>query len=1047
MKKRTVQFLGLIEVLILLGALALFILSNPNSLTMFINYTTKELGISYNKVSGNLLQTVTLKDIRYLDKPLAKEASINWNIKALFTASIKIDEIIIKDLNIPLTKKWINDLNHKFATKDKTKIKSIPTIEISEVVFSALPFDDGNISVQRIELQANNIKGNLQHIDIGSLSFLTQNNYADITAIAKLQKGVLSFEKLWLEKIDVKKVIKLIDTFKQNDTNKTQNTKSRQTFIKKIKADEIIVNILPLSGGHYFIKNSTITCKQLVSDLKNIDAKHIYIDTSTNIWTFSSDGKIKKNKLYTNAKIDVNETYFKRFVPFFDFKKLNPFTLQMEVDSKELKANIQAKTDSLLIRKYKKYGVSIPKIKAFAQFDFQFLKLDGEINATLKSNYTKDIALNSRIYYHDGFTYDGIARIPQTKALPKLVEKLLKQAQITFYGNTNKITAYLKTPLIKAKYDGANYKKEYLHVSIPSVTPTLFDQNLTKNFNKIKGKFDANIPIDFNHILPLNIDYSLISNALDINGSAKYKKAFNTKANISLSKNTIIKELLPKLKAKALFPMNINLSYTKNQASIQTKAKWINTNISYELKSSACDAVVNLNDQTLNLKGMIDKKFSIYLNSPSLRELQDNFAHIYQFKKLPLDGALFLKTTISDKSKIDTAIKSKWLVYEYKPNHFAFAEKVRLNVSYEKNRLTLHNYYFSTYLDRDRIFFANRPSSANIKNKQIKIVHLWINDALSIKGKYNLSKGLGTLKAFAKNYHYNDLEGNFYFDTKLTMLLQKHLTKVEGFLQLNKGVITYEHRKEHYVQDEDIIIIQKQKKHQEQSKNNIAVDISIKTKTPITYKIPNTKVKIESDLKLWKEPKQKLELLGILRVPKGIHTEGDKEFEIEPSEILFSGPILNPYLNIRAFHESDPYKIYININGQLDAPLINFSSTPYLTQSDILSILLFNSTTNELVSGSQDRSKTAISMFGNAFAKEIVQNFGIKLDKLVLSTTQEGKLGIEVGKKLSKKITLIYINDIVQTIKVRYKMSDHFESDFVFSPDNSGVDIIYKDEY
>ena len=193
--------------------------------------------------------------------------------------------------------------------------------------------------------------------------------------------------------------------------------------------------------------------------------------------------------------------------------------------------------------------------------------------------------------------------------------------------------------------------------------------------------------------------------------------------------------------------------------------------------------------------------------------------------------------------------------------------------------------------------------------------------------------------------------------------------------------------------------------------------------------------------------RQPLELLGIVRILSGTHTQNGKEFELENSEILFGGDPLNPILNIRALHRSDPYTIHVNINGQLDTPSINFSSTPYLNQSDILSILLFNSTTQDLIGGNQDSSKTAISMFGTLFANEIVQNFGIKLDRLVLTTTEEGTIGVEIGKKLSKNVTIIYINDIVQTIKIRYKLSNHFEADFLFSPENNGIDIIYKDEY
>ncbi len=180
---------------------------------------------------------------------------------------------------------------------------------------------------------------------------------------------------------------------------------------------------------------------------------------------------------------------------------------------------------------------------------------------------------------------------------------------------------------------------------------------------------------------------------------------------------------------------------------------------------------------------------------------------------------------------------------------------------------------------------------------------------------------------------------------------------------------------------------------------------------------------------------------------KGTHVETEKEFSVQSGEILFAGAIFNPFLNISVSHLSDPYKILININGLLDAPIINFSSTPFLTQSDILSILLFNSTTEDLMSSNGDTSKAAISMFGNTFAKELVENFGIKLDKLVLLTTQEGGFGLMVGKKISKRITLLYINDIVQTIKIKYQNSRRFETDFTFSPNRSGIDFLYKNEY
>ena len=157
--------------------------------------------------------------------------------------------------------------------------------------------------------------------------------------------------------------------------------------------------------------------------------------------------------------------------------------------------------------------------------------------------------------------------------------------------------------------------------------------------------------------------------------------------------------------------------------------------------------------------------------------------------------------------------------------------------------------------------------------------------------------------------------------------------------------------------------------------------------------------------------------------------------------------MLNPYLALRAKYTNDPYVINIDVTGTLDAPIINFSSSPYLSQSDILSMLLFSSTTDSLFESKSSSSNQAISMLGNTFAKEIVKNFGLTLDKLVISTNEEGGLGIEIGKKISKKITVIYINDIVQSIKVRYQHSDNFETDLMLSPESSGIDFIYKSEH
>ena len=87
-----------------------------------------------------------------------------------------------------------------------------------------------------------------------------------------------------------------------------------------------------------------------------------------------------------------------------------------------------------------------------------------------------------------------------------------------------------------------------------------------------------------------------------------------------------------------------------------------------------------------------------------------------------------------------------------------------------------------------------------------------------------------------------------------------------------------------------------------------------------------------------------------------------------------------------------------------------------------------------------------LSIFGNSLVQGISDNLGIKLDRVNFTTKKDGKLGFEIEKRLNDKVTIMYQNDTVQTIKIKYQNTDEIESDFTFSPEYSGIDIIYKNE-
>ncbi len=1028
----------------------LFALQNPNTLTLFLNYATKELELTYGSVEGNLLKNIRIEDIRYKGEQLTQEAIVDWNIKALLTASLKIDEISIKKLNIPVTQRWIEVLRRKYASSKSRKIH-IPEVEISEIFFSASPFENQSISIDRIELFAKKIKGNLAHADVGFISFLAESNYANITALGDLKNGRLHFEKLWLEKINIDKLIALRKKDKnvtQPSSDKTKSLLERQAIIRKIVADSVVVYIHPWAHGHYQVKSASVALRELnTTDLRNFSAHKIFINADTNIWKLDATGNLKSNTLFATANVVLDDTYFKRFVPFFNHNAITPITVKLQLDQNAIHGDLYARANNtLLISKYRDINLSFPQINAHVDFDFQKLFMRGEINASLASAYTQNATLRGNIFYDHGFFYDGNLSIPHVRRLPTPLPILLKESSVTFKGDTQTINANLQSPLIRAHYGGEDYLHPTLKIRTVRLTPQNLHLKIPDLFQKAYAQIETRFPIRFKHFLPLKPNIQINSNLFDANATAIVDRSFDASVTLKHPQDSLLHEMLPALRQKAIFPANLHINYHNGRLSTTLKNSKLHLSYSYNFQTGITDAMMHHPLHPIHLYGNLSKDCNLSFQTPSLREFQDYLLQFYRFEKLPMDGEIHLQTTLHAMQAADLKLRGKWFVYEYKPAKFLFAEKIDAAAHYEKSRLTLRHYTFNTYLDRDRRFFATKPSSARFKLPHLTIEKFLINDQATVRGFYNINKHNGHLNAGAKNYHYHDIEGDIRFDANIDMTLTKDETDIEGDLFLNEGTITYAPKKTHYVQDEDIIIIQDQKVTVKE-KDTLSLDISVSSRKPIRYKIPDTDLRLALDLKIWKDIDQPLELLGMVKILDGTHLQNGKEFEIESSEIMFGGPPLNPYLNIRALHRSDPYTIYVTITGQLDAPQINFSASPYLTQSDILSLLLFNSTTEELTSSGQDTSKTAISMFGSIFAKEIVRTFGIKLDKLVLTTTEEGKLGVELGKKISKKVTLIYINDIVQTIKIRYKLTDHFESDFVFSPDNSGIDIIYKDEY
>lgn len=146
-----------------------------------------------------------------------------------------------------------------------------------------------------------------------------------------------------------------------------------------------------------------------------------------------------------------------------------------------------------------------------------------------------------------------------------------------------------------------------------------------------------------------------------------------------------------------------------------------------------------------------------------------------------------------------------------------------------------------------------------------------------------------------------------------------------------------------------------------------------------------------------------------------------EKFEIELNDPKGAFP-----LNGRFRFDSNPYKIYIEVQGTLKEPHILLTSDPYLDRSDIISVLLYGRTNDRLVAldsktvGSFDAALAdrAIGLIGIwAFASTPIQSFSynqlsqqytaqLKVTDdttLAVGTNWEQASSLELQKRLSEK--------------------------------------------
>jgi translocation and assembly module TamB len=352
----------------------------------------------------------------------------------------------------------------------------------------------------------------------------------------------------------------------------------------------------------------------------------------------------------------------------------------------------------------------------------------------------------------------------------------------------------------------------------------------------------------------------------------------------------------------------------------------------------------------------------------------------------------------------------------------------------EKN-LTI-SYYGLYFLGHS--LYSTKPSTISFGDKTTTL-SLWLYDTLALRGWYGDKKGSFTLTG--KDFSYSSVEGVARLDVDLDLSIDPDQISTEGSVTLHEGNISYIPRFSTTISDPDIVVVDAPQKKPSFFKEQISLSVKVEGKKPILYQNKELRIHVVPDLTLWKERQKDLQLLGLARITKGYYTPMGEWYEFLPGNLYFYDRPSNPYLDLHIKTMREPYIIYITITGTATNPVILLDSSPPLPPEQILSLLLFGSGSSSILKAIT--GNVLAGAFGGLFFKQILATLGLSIDTLSLTSGTKG-VGIEIGKRIGKKLMVIYKNDEVSTIILRYQINDKIESEVIFGPQKSGASLFYR---
>jgi translocation and assembly module TamB len=1042
---------------IVLGLVVYFAANSPLVIKKVADTFAPDYNISYSRIHGNALTGIEIEDLAYKQESLAKHITLKWNPNGLVKKKIIVNTLEIEKANVDTIKTLIASFSSSDNNESNESKSTEPFdfgVDVYHVSLSIEPFVEQGIRISRLELDVKDITYASDSVSVRALGLHLDTNVTDIVLKASLKKDRLKIKELMIKDVDALALQRLFipDSNESNVSHESdvaateEDTTSKDEPVnplipKWVQIDTLEVSILPLVYDPVDIKHLKLTGRDAVFDVEKLLLQQANLDLngSTNLSDILYQTKVKNNKLIGNVDFKPKKALFELYELPLRREAIGNIVLDLNVSEEEVTTDLRIEMKQVLKAEKGAFNLDIDNLHSYVVYDIKKGSMKAKSNIFLTTPYAKDVLITNLFSMNDAISYSGEIHAKQIIGVDAKFVKPLNNLQVKYEGDTKSIKTDIKSDNLQGTFISKDFKKAELHLETQEAIELRELVELPAELNQTKVNVVIDAPLSFEENATLVAYAKINSNVVNVDANISYKDTLQVRSVTHIPKESLLRPYSKELKWDSLNPVITNAKLTDEGVDVSLKAGTLAAKAQYDLNSTKVKGKVILGGLNADISGIVKEKISIDTKINSMTSLIDSIKSIYTLGEVPvIKGSADLSVEISELKKANIILKSPEIVYQSDRKTEHRVNDIDLVLSMSESKIVLDRYALR-YADQK--LFSTKPSTVLLEDDLIRITPLWINDQLNIEGKYDLKAKKGTIDTTAKKLHiaHEIIDLDSAIDIKT--VLDGNKTSVKGKISLLGGNIHYDLGQKTYASDSDILIVQDMKeKESSPFMDNLSTSVMIETKKPLIYNKGAVNIKAKVDLNVYKAEFSDLMVLGSVEILEGgSYTFEGKKFVLDQSYVYFTGNPNKPLLETSVKYKSLNHLITITVTGNADAPNINFSSKPSLTKEQILSVILFDSEGGAGTNSSEDMMK----MMGGAMAKSALSDFGVQLDHLMLG---EGD-SIEVGKKLADNITIIYVNDEVSGVKIKYEHGKRTESVIEMNEESQSYDIIYKRDF